>query len=773
MKAAFALASARRLARPLSAALSAALLFNSLPVYAQPAAPGTTSAPVASTGDQPLPAGGRRYSASLKQLGAGVPMVLRGVEGYNAVPFDVRADEVVSAARLHLRYTYSPALLPDLSHINVLLNGEVAATLPVPKEGAGSVKEAVVDLPPQLITQFNQLALQLIGHYTMSCEDPLHSSLWANISNQSVLDLTVAPLTLNNDLALLPLPFFDRRDARPLELPFVFAGTPDAATLEAAGAVSSWFGALASYRGARFPASFDTLPARGHAVVFATDARQGGGVNLPAPTGPTVTVLAHPSDRHSKLLVIGGRNSAELKTAAQAIVTGGKALTGSRAVISQLAQLQPRQPYDAPNWVRTDQPVKLGDLAPQADLNVSGFAPRVIDVPLRLPPDLHAWGGATVPLDLKYRYTPQQLATSSSLNVGLNDTFIKSFALPSVERLNGGEGLLARLKTDDSLPVEARIDIPLVSMPARSQLQFRYQYDYIKQGECRDVIIDNVRGAIEPDSTIDLTGLRHFIAMPDLAAFGDSGFPFTRLADLSQTAVILPDQAGPADIAAYLGVMGRLGESTGLPATAVTVAQANQAANLASKDLIVLASGDNQPLLREWASHIPSAITDGSRRFELSDLPYKAWNWLVPNPRDRVEQARNSMTFTTNGASVVFSGFESPLQAGRSVVSIAASRPESLAEAIDALIGGEDRPQRIAGSMAVVQGKQVEVLVAEQTYHVGNLGPLRTIQWTMSRHPWLVLVLGALGILLLAIPVYLALRGRARQRLQSGEHRGG
>ncbi|MBN8905553.1 MAG: cellulose biosynthesis cyclic di-GMP-binding regulatory protein BcsB [Rhodospirillales bacterium] len=52
-----------------------------------------------------------------------------------------------------------------------------------------------------------------------------------------------------------------------------------------------------------------------------------------------------------------------------------------------------------------------------------------------------------------------------------------------------------------------------------------------------------------------------------------SGFPFTRMADLSQTAIILPDSAGTAEYSAYLGVLGRLSESTGYPALNVTVAR--------------------------------------------------------------------------------------------------------------------------------------------------------------------------------------------------------
>jgi hypothetical protein len=760
--------------RPLALALSAVMLCGALPPGAGHAAP--QAAPAAAPAAAPTAAaavqtdaatGARRYSMTLKQLGARVPMVLRGIEGSNSVPFDIRADEVVSSAKLTLKYAYSPALLADLSHINVMVNGEVAATVPVPKAAAGANQEVTVDLPPPLITQFNTLNIQLIGHYTMQCEDPLHSSLWANISNRSVLEVTVSPLALANDLALLPLPLYDHRDIRPLSLPVVFTAAPDNATLEAAGTVASWFGALASYRGATFSASVNKLPERGNAVLMHAGALAADGISLPAPTGPTLTLLQNPNDPFGKLLVISGRDTKELKRAAQALVTGSKALTGQTAVISQFTDLAPRRPYDAPRWLRSDRPVKLGELAKPDMLNVSGFSPRTIDVDLRLPPDLFAWRDAGVPLNLKYRYTPQAISSNSTLNLAVNDQFIRTLPLPSIQKLNGGDGLLERLKADSSLPVEVDARIPLQILPTRSKLQFRYQYDYIKQGECRDVIIDNVRGAIEPDSTIDISGYSHYMAMPDLAAYRNTGFPFTRMADLSETAVILPNDAGVDEISALLGILGKLSESSGYPATGVTVARANQVSGLADKDLIVISSGDNQPLLKQWAGQMPVALESGIRRFEFSDVVYRAWEWIVPNPRAALDQARSSMSFSTDGASVVFSGFESPLQKGRSVVAIASSQPANLADAVNALVNQDPEAPSIQGSVSVVRGKEIDSLVADNTYYVGSLTPLQWIQWLVWRYPLLAALLGVLAVAALSVPIYLSLRARSRRRLGS------
>ncbi|MXS20278.1 cellulose biosynthesis cyclic di-GMP-binding regulatory protein BcsB [Pseudomonas oryzihabitans] len=708
---------------------------------------------------------GSGYDNSFKQLGAVYPFNLRGIDSRDGVSFDIRADEIVSAAKVTLNYTYSPALLPELSQLNVLVNDEVAASIPLPKETAGTPQTRVVDIPPRLITEFNRLSIQLIGHYTMQCEDPLHSSLWAKVSNGSRLDIQVNRLDLAPDLARLPQPFFDRRDARPLELPFVIAGAADNGTLEAAGTLSSWFSALASYRGARFPSSQSALPAKGNAVVLVTSEERAKtlGLSLPAPTAARVDILVNPFDPQGQLLVISGRDANELKRAASAVALGHQTLSGQGMTIDTLQALQPRKPYDAPNWLPSDRPVRLGELATPKELAVSGYAPGTVTVPLRLPPDLFLWRNQGLPLHLRYRYTPQPVATNSSLLVSFNDRFVQSIPLPSQEYLD--QGLLGLIK-DEELPREAEVRLPLDGEALQARLQFRFMYDYLKQGECRDVIIDNMRGTLEPDSTLDLSGYRHFIALPNLGVFKDSGFPFTRLADLSETAVILPDAPSAAEIDSYLNVLGRFGSSTGYPATAVTVARAGEVEGLADKDLLLIASGADQPLLQRWAAQLPAGFAGNSQRFEVSDLAFKVRQWFSSDNAASLARSRAALSASGGAGTAFVAGFESPLRSGRSVVALVAARPEGLADISRALTTREDYAQGLQGSLAMVRGQQVESLVADETYHVGSLGPLLYVRWQLARHPLLMLGLSALGVALLAGLLYAALRARARQRLE-------
>jgi len=717
---------------------------------------------LATTASAPAsPSGIRTYRLTLKELGAQYPLNLAGVDGTNGVPFGVRADEIVTAARVSLNYAYSPALLPDLSHINVMVNGEVAHSIPVPKEDAGKSLKTDIDLPVRLITDFNRLNLQLIGHYTMGCEDPMHSSLWANVANDSVLELTVAPLKLQNDLALLPLPFFDRRDVRPLDLPFVLVGQPDSALLEAAGTLSSWFGALASYRGARFPVTLDALPKTGNAVVLLAGTAALPGMNLPAAQAPTISLQANPNDPMGKLLVISGRDPAQVKTAAAALALGTQTLSGQTATIVKFDALAPRVPYDAPNWVRSDRPMKFGELAESRDLNVAGYRPDIVRLNLRLPPDLFALRDKGVPVDLKYRYTPRPSNDKSTLNINVNRDFLQSIPLKSVEQLGGSDSLVGKLLSDDTLPADKRMQIPLFMLPPRSQMQLHYYYDYLKQGECRDVIIDNVRGAIDPDSTIDISGYSHFMAMPNLAAFDQAGYPFTRLADLSETAVVLPENPTARDYSAYLALVGRLGESTGYPATAVTVTSANQIDAQRNKDLIVIGSGKNQPLLTKWAQYMPGNIEGADKRFVMSDLVYRLSGWGTAPAR------RDAITLSSDGSDAILAGFESPLQPGRSVVVVAGNRPEGLDDVVNALLVSENDAHRIEGSLAIIRGKQVDSVVADQTYYAGKLEPLQYAAWYFSRHPAMFLLACLAGAALLASLLFLSLRKRAKRRLKA------
>ena len=738
-----------------------------------PAAPVTPAAPTASasraaapvvTAGAPAasPAAGAVREFNLTQLGIDYAVQLRGISGTVGIPFNVRADELVTAASFKLNYAYSPSLIPELSHLKVTVNDVLVATLAVNRADAGKPQTADIPIDRRLITEFNRINVELIGHYTRECEDPAHTSLWARIDATSTLKLTVAPLKLTNDLATLPQPFFDRRDVRRARIPFVFGAPAAGPVLEAAGVLSSWFGSLADYRGATFPVSSGELP-NGHAVVFVTPESNIPGLTLPAIQGPALAVVDNPQDVSGKLLLVMGRNPADLRTAAAALALNSKAFAGAQAAVTAFQEPPARKPYDAPRWIPSDRALQLGELTTAADLSVTGYNPDVVRVNLQLPPDLFTWRSRGIPLDLQYRYTPRVRPDQSTLNVNVNDNFIGGLPLRSANPAGDRwwNPLAVKLMPDGTLAEHKEIILPPLAMGARSQLRLHYYFEPVG-GRCVPQL-DNVRGSIDPTSKIDVSGFPHFIAMPELAAYANGGFPFSRMADLSDTAVILPDQPDNNDTETYLGLLGQIGRSTGYPALRVKVGRSGDAAQWADKDLLVIGNLQSQPLFTQWADKMPLKRNGNSPELKLNSWIDNAVDFVIGARTREDLPGAMQIAVSDDGRDAVLAGFESPLRSGRSV--IAAITTAGSKEALLNALMTPDLLKSVQGSMAIVRDTQVNSVLGGDTYYVGRLPPIAWVQWNLSRSP---LLLGALVIVLALLGAavsYAGLQLRARRRL--------
>lgn len=718
----------------------------------------------------------RRYTFSLKQLGASDPFQLNGTDSVYSLPFSIPSDEVITSLKLNLTFAYSPSLITNLSHFKVLVNGELADTISLPKEQAGMNLSREIILDPRTLTDFNKISLQFIGHYTLGCEDPYHSSLWFNVSNLSTLEFTATPLSVQNDLALLPAPFFDRRDNKKLELPFVFGGAPSTGVLEAAGIVSSWFGALASYRGAWFPASLNVLPVD-DIVVFATNDERPSGLEIPTINGPTLAVAPHPGDSKFKILYVLGRDQKELRTAATALGLSRNTFSGQTVAITGVENLKARKPYDAPNWTVSDRPVKFGEINTNEALNTAGLQADAIRINLRIPPDLFGWQSKGMPVDLKYRYTPRPQIDKSTLNVNVNQNFINAFPMlpfPEFTQTDTvSKRLMSVLSKDGLLPGEQNFSIPLTLLPTRGQLQFHFNFDSPKQGDCKDITIrrahggvsdvmmPSLQGSIDPNSTFDLSSFPHYLQMPNLAVFANAGFPFTKMADLSETIVIIPDTPASPDIGTFLTLMGRMGESTGLPAYGVSVGRAADIQKFSDKDILLLGSSSNQPMLTQWGKHMSFSVAGLARSFSLTDWIAKTFPWYEVPPVDGTPVVKLS-EITLNKEAVIV-GFESPLKPGRSVVAIVSDKTSGLADVLSALMDNE-LISKIQGSLTVVRGKEVDSMTVGDTYHVGSLAAATKLRWLLASNAWAIGLLLIIGAILMGAVAYTLLRLRVLKR---------
>jgi hypothetical protein len=762
----------------------AALLACSLGALCQaatapaPTPPARAAAPAIDAGHAPRPAGAllasmgaagaglRTRTMSLKDLGAFRPIELRGVDRSAYLPLTVRFDESVVRARLHLNFTFSPSLLPQLSQLKVMIDEEPLASVHLDKERLGSPQQIDVDLDPRYFVEFAKLHFEFIGHYTTDCEFPFHSSLWASISNESALELVTRPLVQQDDLSRMPAPFFDVRDNRRLELPFVFARQPALSTLRTAGLLSSWFGAAASYRGARFPALFDRLPDR-HAVVLATNDEHPAGLALAPVQVPTIAIVAHPSDPAVKLLLVQGKDAGQLLLAAQALVLGQAALSGPRVEVQDVRLPAPSVAYQAPNIVPTGARVRLGELVGHAsELQVTGQVLDPIRINLRLPADIFTWEARGMPVDLRFRYTPPHESGQANLAVRINDEFVQSFPLRASSLSGTSERIELPFLEDTGTLVTQGLTVPAFQLGPNNQLQFLFDIPPQDEGRCRTTL-GGAQAAIDPDSTLDLTHLEHYAAMPNLAFFANSGFPFTKFADLGETAVIVPDAPQPAEAETFLTVLGQFGAATGVAATRFELLDASHAQQAGDRDLLVIASGITSPLLESWKNTLPARIDAGRRASSalgrLSDAGAEWFSGAIPHavPRDGWAQ------LSARGPLAAIMGFESPLKSGRSAIVLDATDAATLPLAAEALVD-PTRVREVRGDLALLRNDSVQSFRVGDTYYVGHLSWWRWIWFQLHSHPVVLVILGLLLGVFLALVAFAAMRRMAARRLAAG-----
>lgn len=693
---------------------------------------------------------------------------LLGTRNQGQIEFGVRSDEVVTKALLNLHFRPSPSLLPSLSHLKVYLNDELVGLVPLTAEQLGKNNQVQVPIDPRFIGDFNRIRLELVGHYGNICENPANSAIWLDIGKESTLDLSLQKLLVKDDLSHFPEPFFDARDSRPLTLPMIFASAPGLGQQRAAAVLASWFGTQADWRGQSFPVLYNQLPDQQHAVVFATnDSRPDFLKLLPPVDKPTVEMIGRPGEPYQKLLLILGRDDGDLLTAVQGIAQGELLLRGQAATIDGVKDLAPRQPYDAPNWVRTDRPTTFAELQQfQGQLQADGMQPAPISLTLKLPPDLFLVRARGIDMDINYRYTSPVQDDGSRLAVNLNDRFVQDY--PLTNKRDEGKQLLRIPLVQGLLDGGTQLTIPALRPGVVNQLRFDFDYastfiggtfnNNTSEGRCETIVPVTNHVVMDGNSTIDFSGYRHYIEMPALGAFANAGFPFSRSADLAQTLVLVSDRPEPGKVSALLNVLGNISAQTGYPALKIRLADDWNQAKQSDADLLMIGAlprqlrdDDKMNLLVEAAK---SSINKPNRQTMFSSD--------TSSPDDR--RAESLTTVSSAGPMAALVGFQSPFDPQRSVVALLADSPRAW-ELLNGALIDNDKRAAIFGSASTIRESGVRSLRVGDTYWVGHLPWWERVWNALASHPVLLAVFATAVVILFALLAWRLMRRISRHRL--------
>lgn len=712
----------------------------------------------------------RTQVIGLTDMAYGEVFRLLGVRNTQFLEFTLRRDQVVNHADLNLVFTPSPALLPRLSHLRVYLNDELMGVVPVDSAEPGARQQKKIGLDPRMMTRFNRLRLEFVGHYTDVCQDDAHSTLWLDISRDTHVRIDQQMLPLVNDLAFFPEPFFDAQDMMSQDVPFVFADMPGSDALRAGAILSSYFGSLSSWRRARIPVHLNTLPPS-HAIVFATNEKRPDFMALyPQVEGPTVDMISQPDNPYFKLLLILGRDDSDLITATSALAVGSTVFRGQSVQVGELRKLAPRKPYDAPNWAATDRPIQFSELVDYQDqLDVSGLFPRPISLSLNLPPDLFVWRNSGIPTAISYRYSAPRAHDDSRLSLSLNNRFVDSYTLLP----DRGPTVVTRLRLavrgSENTSDRERIIMPALRLGGQNQLRFDFSFASVMGGvqrdQCQSVLPTDVRAAIDDQSTIDFSGFHHYIEMPNLRSFAGSGFPFSRMADLSETIVVLPDEPTVSQVTTLFETLSGIGSQVGYPAVGVRISHDWDSARSEDADVLLIgpmpesmkARPDANLLLRDAQSTLrqPRHPRHGGTRVAVaSDL-----GGLHPG-----REAMNHVMVQSLAPMAAVLGMQSTHHPQRSVVALLGSTDEDFQLLRDALTDSGKR-DAMRGSVVLIRESGVASEMVGPHYYVGHLPWWQKLWFALTDQPLALVVAAVVLVLVMAALLWRGLYRVARRRL--------
>lgn len=725
----------------------------------QPVMPSTPQ-PVASAAlNQPVSS-----SVSVAQMGQAQGITLTGGQLQSGIIFTLPGDEVVTNATFKLSLRVSQALAARNTSLQLMLNGQPLGTLPL-GDSDNDVTDYQLDIPAAMVVSSNNLSFKVNDADKLLCEKESAQQYQVTILPTTTLSIEGQQLNIGTSLRNFPRPFIDPLRMTPASVTLGFADniTPDA--VSAAALLASWLGIQSDYRGIRFPVTRGELPTQ-NGILFGHPGDKIGSLTFPQVSGPHLQLVDNPANSLYKLLLVSGQDDTALRQAAWRLTT--QPLTTSDSALSVQPQtIATRKPYDAPRWINTTRPVRLSELLRKdQNLTSNGIWHDALRVNFRAAPDLFLWDGDTVPIDLHYRFPSESWIDeqASFLNVTLNGTFLRNLTVNKVGLL---ENVWHRLGGDARQEqYHLRLDPYLIY--GDNQLALYFNIKPKADAPCGVLLNNNIKSRIEDDSWIDLSATRHFSLLPNLSYFVGASFPFSRLADFSQTTLLLPEKPSDAELATLMDLAARAGNATG-----VTLAQ-NQVmlglpsggtnlARLKQSDVLAVSTTGNTAFNQAMLANSPYDASGNNFGVKEPDTLEKLHSWLLGDwERQPLEADRY---FSSNEAWRGFISYRSPWSTDRTVVMTVATNDDQLQRLYDDLNSSRINAA-IRGDTAIITNENsIRSFRVGPQFPTGELPWYMLVVWYANQHSVLLALAAIILSALVGVTAWGMLRRHAWRRL--------
>ena len=157
------------------------------------------------------------------------------------------------------------------------------------------------------------------------------------------------------------------------------------------------------------------------------------------------------------------------------------------------------------------------------------------------------------------------------------------------------------------------------------------------------------------------------------------------MADLSETAVVLPQQPSQVELTAFLNMMGNLGALTFQPVNRVTVLRPNELLPLPDKDFLVIGTLAHLGAGSDLLARSPYRVDGDSLQVLLPTPLENIWHLFGDRTGDARRGAATALTTPFGEGAAAMIGAQSPGGPQRSVVALLAGSPQGLEAMVNAM----------------------------------------------------------------------------------------
>ncbi|MDT8852201.1 cellulose biosynthesis cyclic di-GMP-binding regulatory protein BcsB [Pantoea dispersa] len=710
---------------------------------------------------------------SVAQMGQPRGITLTGGQLQSGILFTLPGDEVITNARLNLSLRVSAALAARNTSLQLMLNGQPLGTLPLGASDS-DVSDYQLDIPAAMVVSSNNLSFKINDADKLLCEKESAQQYQVTILPKTTLSLEGQQLNIGTSLRNFPRPFIDVQRMTPASVTFGFAANVSPDSVSAAALVASWLGIQSDYRGIRFPVVRGDLPEH-NGILIGHPGDKIGSVTLPAARGPLLQVIDNPNNPVYKLLLVVGADDAQLRQAANRLTTQPLATDASSLNVPP-QPISTRKPYDAPRWINTSRPVRLSELLRKdQSLTTTGIWHDALRVNFRAAPDLFLWDGDAIPVNLHYRFPSESWIdeNNSFLNVTLNGTFLRNLTVNKVGLLESAWHRLG----GDARQEQYTLKLEPYLIYGDNQLALYFNIKPKADAPCGVLLNNNIKSRIEEDSWIDLSHTRHFTMLPNLSYFVGASFPFSRLADFSQTTLLLPEAPGDAEIATLLDMAARAGNATGVPLVQnqVLFGLPNGGTNLTRlqhSDVLAVSTMQHSAFTQQMLAGTAYQTSGNTLGVKEPTTVDRLRGWLTGDwSRQQLDADRY---FSSNEAWRGFVSYRSPWSADRLVVMTVATSDQQLLRLHDDLNSARINAG-IRGDTAIITDENgIRSFRVGPQFPSGEMPWYMMVVWYANQHSVLMALAALLLSALIGSAAWVMLKRHAWRRLhpQDDSHSG-